>query len=217
MLIRQKSRLAQHFIKSKHLAKILVDKANLHESDIVIEIGAGTGILTEYLASSVDQVIAIELDPQLADGLRSRRWLRSNVQVICQDIRCYKTQMRTYRVFGNIPFNLTSQVFRWITESENPPSHADLIAQFEAFQRFAGKPRQTLISLLTLPRFSIHPLEYLNPDVFSPKPRANSVFFEIRKRPVPLVQPGNMDLYRKFITFGYRRWRRNLNPNPPKV
>ena len=73
---------SRHFLRSRSLAAAIVAGADISARDLVVDIGAGSGRLTAELARVARHVVAIELDPQLASGLRGR-W--TNVQVVAGD------------------------------------------------------------------------------------------------------------------------------------
>ena len=95
--------LSQHFLKSPRLALILIGHSNLKKRDTVIEIGAGSGVITSALAHRVRHVIAIEPDHTTAEKLRANLKKRGieNVEIIEQDFLDYTLPTSAYKVFSN--------------------------------------------------------------------------------------------------------------------
>ena len=79
-------RLGQHFLVDLNLMRLLVDAAQIEARDIVLEIGAGTGSLTEALAERAGRVVSVELDPTLAGIAQSRLAVAGNVQLLNTDV-----------------------------------------------------------------------------------------------------------------------------------
>src|SRR5689334_5650487 len=111
--------LAQNFLRSPELVRRLVSISKIGRDDIVYDIGAGDGIITAVLANIARQVIAIEKDPALVRRLRERFRPLGNVEIVERDFLAYTFRNRRsegsdYKIFANIPFNLTAQLVRKI-------------------------------------------------------------------------------------------------------
>lgn len=124
-------RMSQHFLRSPRLALVLIGHSNLKKRDLVVEIGAGSGVITSALAHRVRQVIAIEPEPVTAAKLRENLAKRgiNNVTVVEQDFREYELPRVPYKVFANPPFHLSSEILHKLIETEVPPEAIYLILQ----------------------------------------------------------------------------------------
>jgi 23S rRNA (adenine-N6)-dimethyltransferase len=121
--------LAQNFLKSSKLVRSLLDTSSIESSDIVYEIGPGRGIITAELAQVARKVIAIEKDPTLAWHLRKRFQYFGNVQIIGNDFLRYRVDDREYKIFANIPYNVTACIMRKILYTSPAPVEAYLVIQ----------------------------------------------------------------------------------------
>ena len=123
--------LSQHFLKSPKIALILIGHSNLKKRDLVIEIGAGSGVITSALSKRVKKVIAIEPDENTAKKLKDNLQKRNikNVEVIEKDFLDFKLPNEPYKIFSNPPFHLSSKIIHKLIESENPPESFYLILQ----------------------------------------------------------------------------------------
>jgi 23S rRNA (adenine-N6)-dimethyltransferase len=215
--------LAQNFLKSPQLVQRLVGMSTIGPSDTVYEIGPGNGIITTALASVARQVIAIEKDRELVRRLRERFRLLEHVQIVEQDFLAYSFRTRPcsllvgeqtcpseYKIFANIPYNITSQILRKILYERSNLSEADLILQKEAAQKFSGFPRETLASILTKPFFEFQILSQLRRTDFWPVPNVDSVLLSIKRRTRPLIEMQDVGTYRDFIQYGFGRWKPTL-------
>lgn len=119
---------SQNFIRSRKLASRLVERSSVTLHDTVVEIGPGKGALTQALADRCHQVIAIEKDPELARRL-GNDLTGQNITVFEADILDLPLPATSYKVFANIPFNITSGIVTKLTQSPNPPDDAYLVMQ----------------------------------------------------------------------------------------
>jgi len=211
--------LAQNFLRSPKLVHYLVRMSSISVSDTVYEIGPGNGILTAALARAAGQVIAIEKDPDLVRRLRERFRLVQNIEIVEQDVLNYsfRTRLRPgassgakCKLFANIPFNCTAQIVRKILHDRCSPCESFLIMQKEAARKFSGFPRETLFSILHKPFFDLKILLSLKRTDFSPIPNVDPVLLSIRRRATPLIEAEDVALYRRFVQYGYERWKPNL-------
>ena len=136
----------QNFLKSRKLAAALVADSGIDRDDEVYEIGSGKGIITRELARRAGKVVAVERDPDLAARLKRRFDGEERVEIRCADFLDIPLRKARYKIFGNIPFNITTAVIDKITSATRPPQDTWLLVQKEAGRRFAGRPRTTLFS-----------------------------------------------------------------------
>ena len=204
--IRQSVLYAQNFLKDPHLVASLLDRSHMEHKDVVYEIGPGKGVITEQLARRYQQVVAIEKDPRLADLLREQFSGWPHVTVYAGDFLSYPLPNQRYKVFANIPFNITSAIVTRLTTAAHPPEDAHLIMQKEAAEMFLGEPRFSLRSLLLKPWFSLEITHRFQRRDFTPAPRVDVVMLRLRKRGPPLVEAGNCQLFRDFVVHLFTNW-----------
>ena len=202
--------LAQNFLRSSRLVRSLLDTSSIGSRDIVYEIGPGRGIITAELAQISHKVIAIEKDPSLARQLCQRFPDVDNVQIIATDFLMYHIYDREYKIFANIPYNITASIVRKIFYTSPMPSEAYLIMQKEAAEKFSGRPHETQFSVLAKPLFDIQIIRELRRTDFEPVPKADSVLLRIKKRPSSLVRREDAFLYRSFVCYGFGTWKNSL-------
>jgi 16S rRNA (adenine1518-N6/adenine1519-N6)-dimethyltransferase len=146
-----KKSLGQHWLKDKATLQAICDAGDLKHNDTVLEIGPGLGDLTRQLVKRAGKVIAVELDSNLALKLMGE--IKSDsLEVIQGDILKFDlTQLPVdYKVVANIPYYLTSNLMRILSESTNPPLLIVLLMQQEVAQRIAAKSGQmSLLSVST--------------------------------------------------------------------
>jgi 23S rRNA (adenine-N6)-dimethyltransferase len=202
--------LAQNFLRSSKLVRLLLDTSSIVSSDVVYEIGAGHGIVTAELAHIARKVMAIEKDPILVRQLCKRFRDVDNVEIIAKDFLQYQIFDREYKVFASIPYNITAEIVRKILYTPPVPSEAYLIMQKEAAAKFSGTPRETQFSTLAKPLYDLQIIRALRRTDFEPIPNVDSVLLYIKKRYSSLLREEDVFLYRKFVRYGFGRWKNSL-------
>lgn len=200
-------RRSQNFLYNPSLIEQLVDRAHIDSTDVVYDLGAGTGNLTAALARRARRVVAIEKDPVLVEQLRTRFDHQANVVVHEADLRDHPLPRSDYVVVANPPFDITTSVVRVLTSAPVPPRDAFLVLQREAAKRFIGRPRMTLAALLIAPWFSLQPLYRFRRSDFAPAPSVDAVFVRLHKRGPPLVADADAQLFRDFVVACFSAWR----------
>ena len=177
--------LSQHFLKSPRLALMLIGHSNLKHRDTVVEIGAGSGVITSALAHRVTKVIAIEPDHATAIKLRANLEKRNitNVEIVEQDFLEYNLPTDTYKVFANPPFHLSSAIVHKLIESDNPPDSFYLILQKQFALKLLNTDRHYTSQLgFALTQKYQTKIRYpLKPTDFTPPPAVPTVLFEARR------------------------------------
>lgn len=109
----RKFQLDQNFLKSPKLALFLIGHSNIKKRDLVIDLGAGSGVITSALARRCKKVIAVEKDPETAKKLRANleRQKISNVEIFVGDLRELKLPNEPYKIFANPPFSRPLKCF----------------------------------------------------------------------------------------------------------
>lgn len=209
-MVRKRIKLAQNFFKDDNLVTAIVSNSSLAKNDIVYEIGPGEGIITKQLAERVEKVIAIEKDAALAIRLQNKFRNKNNIKIYKGDFLKYKIKDKNYKIFSNIPFNITAEVVKRILFEDNPPSETYLVLQKEAAEKFSGYPIETEVSILAKPWFELKIIREFQKSDFEPIPNVDIVLLHIIKRKRPLVSSVNARSYKKFVRFGFEMWKKDL-------
>jgi 16S rRNA (adenine1518-N6/adenine1519-N6)-dimethyltransferase len=140
-----KKSLGQNFLVNPGVLDRIVRASDANAGDTILEIGPGTGTLTERLAATGARVIAIEKDARLIGPLREKFDDFPHVEIVEGDIltfdpSAYQLQATSYKLVANIPYYLTSHLIRLLLESWPPPSQAVLMVQEEVARRIMAKP-----------------------------------------------------------------------------
>jgi 16S rRNA (adenine1518-N6/adenine1519-N6)-dimethyltransferase len=137
LVVEPKKSLGQHWLHDNIVLDAIVQSATVTKQDTIIEIGPGLGTLTEKLLATGATVIAIEFDESLLGGLRAKYANRPNFQLVYADVLGYdlSTLPKNYKIVANIPYYLTSQLLRILSDTAHKPTCAALLMQKEVTKR----------------------------------------------------------------------------------
>ncbi|MCM1237566.1 MAG: rRNA adenine N(6)-methyltransferase family protein [Ruminococcus flavefaciens] len=179
----QKIRSSQNFLTSRRLLERIVRKSTIDRQDVVIEIGTGKGHLTEVLCRKAKFVYSVEIDGKLYEHAMQRLKHAGNVKLIHGDFMKYQLPRKgNYKVFANIPFYLTTEIVRKLTQTFHPPSDIWLVMEKGAAKRFLGMPTETRHSFSLKHMWKLEIIYYFSRDDFHPKPSVDSVLLHFSKR-----------------------------------
>ncbi|HST14673.1 MAG TPA: rRNA adenine N-6-methyltransferase family protein [Gaiellaceae bacterium] len=197
---------SRHFLRSRALAAAIVAGADISPRDLAVDIGAGSGRLTAELATVAQRVVAIELDPRLAAGLRGR-W--PNVHVVTGDALLVPLPDEPFRVVANIPFAYTSELLhRLLDDPRLPLVRADLIVEWGVAVK-RGLPAPSSVSGVLWGAFHELRVERKLPAaVFDPPPACDAGVLVATRRTRPLIAPDELPAYRRFVADAFRGGRR---------
>jgi 23S rRNA (adenine-N6)-dimethyltransferase len=198
---RPSSPRSQHFLR-RSVAEQVVRDAGVGADDVVVDLGAGTGRLTGELARVARRVVAVELDPRLARGLRGR-W--ANVEVVEADAATIALPREPFRVVANLPFGRTSDLLHLLLDDPTTPlTRADLVVEWGlAFKRAVPWP-SSVSGVVWGAFFEATLSRRLPPLAFHPPPAVDAGVLVYRRRDEPLVARGSVARYHRFVADGFR-------------
>jgi 16S rRNA (adenine1518-N6/adenine1519-N6)-dimethyltransferase len=207
-----KKSLGQHWLKDEATLEAICQAADLDSSNTVLEVGPGLGDLTRHLVKQAKQVIAVEIDESLVKNLQAELMV-ANLEIINQDILKFDlTQLPPgYKVVANIPYYLTSNLIRVLSESSNPPETLVLLIQKEVAERIAAQPGD--MSLLSVSA-QLYYQPKLGPvvaaELFDPPPKVDSQVIILLRRAKPLFDDLEDKLFFRLVKAGFSGRRKKL-------
>ncbi|MDD4910056.1 MAG: 16S rRNA (adenine(1518)-N(6)/adenine(1519)-N(6))-dimethyltransferase RsmA [Candidatus Omnitrophica bacterium] len=219
-----KKRLGQNFLVEKNIRKKILDICSFKQGDTVLEIGAGRGEMTCLIAPLVKRLIAVEFDRDLCEGLKPRLKEFGNVELICGDILKVNIaglgKGKRIKVFGNIPYYLTTPIIIHLVKHKKHISNVYLTVQKEFARRIVAKPGSKDYS-----SFSIYCGYYLMPRLdfvisrgcFYPVPKVDSAFLNIEVRRRPPCIAGNEEFFFKIVRAAFNQRRKTLKNSLKKI
>lgn len=184
--IRLKQSLGQHFLVDENVLKKIVSSARLGPDDVIIEIGAGIGTLTQKLAERAGRVIAVEIDGRLLKLLKENLADCANVQIVHQDflacaIENFAGDSRV-KIVGNLPYYVTAPILEKLITAHKAIKSALLMMQREVAQKLCARPGTREASSITIfvQAFAdAQQLTKISKNVFFPKPDVDSALVRL--------------------------------------
>ena len=197
----------QHFLRSSKLAAELVRGAGIRPGDLVLDLGAGSGALTAALARCGASVVAVEIDSELAAGLR-RRFPR--VRVLEEDVMRVPFPGEQFKVVANLPFGGATSILRRLLDPRVLLENADVIVEWGLATRRASVWPSTQLSAYWGAWFELSVLRRLPRCVFAPPPSVDAGVLRIVRRAEALVPASERGSYEAFLARGYREGLRSI-------
>lgn len=188
----------QHFTIDKMLIKDAIKQANITQQDTVLDIGAGKGFITLQLLQNAQKVIAIENDSDLIQHLRERFRNAQNVQIVECDFQDFKIPKYPFRVTSNIPYGITSKIFKNLMfgNLENFLG-GSIILQLEAVQKLFSNKTYNPLRVVYHTFYDLELQYAISPKSFSPPPTVNSALLRIERKDCSLAP----ELKIKYLNF----------------
>jgi 23S rRNA (adenine-N6)-dimethyltransferase len=196
---RRRRAYGQNVLASRALAAQLVRDARIAPDDVVVELGAGTGVLTAELARRAERVQAVELDPAWARALRSRFAGRGGVRVVEGNMLEVPLPSESFRVVANVPFSLTTRLLhRLLDDPATSLVRADLVLQWEVARKRARKPRNALAASWS-PWWRFRLGRRIPRTAFRPRPNVDAGVLVAERRRQPLLPVENARPFAAFV------------------
>lgn len=198
---------SQNFLRSPALVKKLLGHSNIKKTDIVYDIGAGSGVITSALAEVCSRVVAIEYEPKTFQTLSKNVSSLNNVTAIHGDFLTMDLPDEQYKIFANIPFHLSSPILRKIIVAPHPPAAVYLIVQKQFAKKLLIDTDQFtgLLGAMITPQFTVRIRYKLQRSDFWPNPAVDTVFVELLQRDIQLLPGAELPQYRAFVEHCFSR------------
>jgi 23S rRNA (adenine-N6)-dimethyltransferase len=195
--------LSQNFLVDRRAIESLVDGSGVGEGDLVLDIGAGNGLISGALARRGARVLAVERDPGLAERLRAKFATWPLVTVVEADVLTTPLPSEPYRVVANIPFGITTKILRRLLDDSGGLARADVIVQAEVARKRGTRGRGTLLNACWEPWFEFATGARIPAAAFRPKPRVDAAILVVARRDPPLLDPASRRDYEQFVTAAF--------------
>jgi 16S rRNA (adenine1518-N6/adenine1519-N6)-dimethyltransferase len=223
--LRPDKALGQSFLVDDAILQKIAAAARLGPQDVVLEIGAGTGALTQHLAQQAGHVIALELDQQLVPVLKSELSHLKNLSIVQGDvlelnpsglIEAARHQLgipdARYKVVGNLPYYITSAILRHLLESEERPELMVITVQYEVAKRIVAEPGNMSLLAVSV-RFYGEPelLFRIKSGSFYPAPAVDSGVVRVDVHPSPPLPEADVATFFQVVRAGFSQRRKQLH------
>jgi 16S rRNA (adenine1518-N6/adenine1519-N6)-dimethyltransferase len=184
--VRPKKALGQHFLKDLSVARKIAETVSVYPALPVLEVGPGTGVLTQFLLEDKRDLTVVEVDsesvqylkahyPGLKERIIEEDFLKLDLENLFEERFC---------VIGNYPYNISSQIFFKVLEYKDKIPCCSGMLQKEVAERLASKPGKKaygIISILLQVWYDIEYLFTVEPEVFDPPPKVRSAVIRMTR------------------------------------
>ena len=210
-MIHPKKHLGQHFLTDVSVARRIVDALHPANGDTVLEIGAGTGILTGLLLQKEIRLLTVEIDPESVAHLL-KKWPELSGRLIEKDFLQMDLDAfidGPFHVIGNFPYNISSQIFFRILEQKHRIPTVVCMLQKEVARRITTPPgsrQYGILSVLLRAYYDTESLFTVKPGSFFPPPKVTSGVIRLERNRIDEL-PCNEKLFFRVVktTFNQRR------------
>lgn len=214
-------KLGQNFLHDANAARWIVDQLEVEPGDCVVEVGPGTGALSEHLQGRVRKLILVEFDRRLAEHLREKFADDDSVEIYSEDgakfdvRRLWKEQ--PVKMLGNLPYSSGGAIMRNFLKAPTPIQRAVIMLQKEVIDRIVAVPRTKSYGVLTLrmqSEWDSRPVKTIGPECFHPRPIIDSTVMvcEPRAEKLPVF---DRRLFDELIRRGFAQRRKMLRKAVP--
>ncbi len=222
--LRLKKRFAQHFLIDEAVLERIADTVAPQPGATVLEIGPGSGFLTEKLLAKGGTVVAVELERHIAGYLRKKFETAPNLAIIEADILKFDfttVTAPTFRVVGNLPYNISTPILFMLAGELDQPDHplrrriekAALMVQREVGERICASPGSKAFNALSV---SVQywfetQLDFTVPSkAFYPPPKVESAVVTLVPRKEPLVPVKDLCVFARLVKTAFSQRRKTL-------
>jgi len=227
--MRAKKSLGQHFLKSERALSSIIKAGEISETDTILEIGPGTGTLTEKLLETGAKVIGVEKDNSLFELLRQKfekEISSEQLVLIHEDILEFEAKklmkLKSWKLVANIPYNITGAILKKFLGADYQPETMVLLVQKEVAERITGKPlggsaskweKESVLSISVKAYGTPRYIETVKAGSFVPVPKVDSAIMVIENISKQFFHGFREDDFFKILKTGFKSKRKKLSSN----
>lgn len=217
MAHRARKRFGQNFLTDPAVIGRIVDAIDPQPSDLIVEIGPGQAALTQPLIDSGAEILLVEIDRDLAAGLRERYAKRDNVTIhegdaLKLDFEAL-TGGRPFRLAGNLPYNISTPLLFHVLQWSDRIRDMHFMLQQEVVRRMAAAPGGKAwgrLSLMCQYHCAVTPLFDVPPEAFTPAPKVHSAIVRLVPHESPPVRIDDMAAFEATVAQAFSQRRKTL-------
>ena len=222
--IKANKNLGQNFLVDENIVNQIVEKSQIDNEDLVIEIGPGLGTLTQKLLEKAGKVISVELDTNMIKILQERFKLYPNFELIHSDILKLNLKeiidkekdnkkIKKAKIVANLPYYITTPIIMKLLEEKLDLETITVMVQKEVADRLTVIPGNKNTGAITYSVYYYSEAESIidvNKDSFIPKPEVDSKVIQFKIRKLPAVETNNEKEMFKIIKNAFTQKRKTL-------
>lgn len=218
-----KKALGQNFLQDPNITRKIVASLNVHQDDMVVEVGPGRGALTEHLLSQTNNLHLIEFDRELAAYWQSHSETVENLVVYDVDILKFDFASLSstkkgpstgeIKVIGNLPYNISSPILFYLMTHISQIDSIVVMLQKEVVQRMVAEPgnkQYGRLSVMLQQYFAIELLFTVPPTAFFPPPKVDSAIARLQPLNEPIYPVENQQNFADLVKQAFSQRRKTL-------
>jgi 16S rRNA (adenine1518-N6/adenine1519-N6)-dimethyltransferase len=215
-----KKRFGQNFLKDKNIARKIVKAIDAPHPQLIVEIGPGTGVLTEFVLNEAENYVGIEIDRSLFELLQNRFSGLNNFSLVSQDFLEFDLAEvfgefpdHSKVILGNIPYNITSPILFKLFDQADSLNQAVLMVQKEVGNRIRAMPGGKdygLLSIFSQIFADVNSLFSVPAKLFFPQPKVDSAVIKFQFRRGAKDEFADFELFRKMVRTCFQHRRKML-------
>ncbi len=225
--IHPRGKLGQNFLIDLNLLHLLHQSAQLERSDVVLEVGTGTGSLTGAMAQEAGQVVTVEVDAVMHEMAKQEHWDKDNIRFLFADILENKNRLnqevlsvvreelarvpgRRFKLCANLPYQIATPLMSNLLLTDIPPYSMTVTIQKEVGDRIVAKPRTKDYGALAVwmqSQCDCRIVRVMPPTVFWPRPKVDSAIVQLVYNEKKRARIPNLRYFHEFVRalFFHRR------------
>ena len=214
---RARKRFGQNFLTDQSVISRIVDSIDPQPDQLILEIGPGQAALTGPLADSGAELVLLEIDRDLAAGLKVQFAARNNVSICTGDALkmdfAELTAGRPFRLVGNLPYNISTPILFHVLQWSDLVSDMHFMLQKEVVKRMAAVPGGKTwgrLSLMCQYHCAVTPLFDVPPGAFFPAPKVDSAIVRLVPHPEPPVDIADFKSFERVVGRAFSQRRKTL-------
>ena len=214
--MRPNKSFGQNFLVDRSVLANIVEAAEIDASDEILELGAGTGVLTRELAKQARRVVAVELERNMLALLAKMTSNYVNVELLARNLLFVDPAdvfgAAPYKLVANLPYYITAPTFRHFLESANPPRLLVVMVQHEVAQRIVARPGDLSLLAVSI-QFYGRPqiIARVPANAFYPAPKVDSAILRVELHAEAPLTAGERDSFFRVVQAGFTERRKQLH------
>lgn len=214
--MRPNKSFGQNFLIDRSVLQLIVQAADITPNDEVLEVGAGTGVLTRELARHAQRVVAVELERDMLTLLRKITQPYTHIELVAHNLLYLNPQtlfeQRPYKLVANLPYYITAPTFRHFLESANAPRLMVVMVQWEVAQRIIAAPGDLSVLAISIQLYGKPQIVARVPArAFYPAPKVDSAIVRVDVSPQSPLLAQERERFFRVVQAGFGEKRKQLH------
>jgi len=214
--MRPNKSFGQNFLVDRSVLAKIVEAAEITANDEILELGAGTGVLTRELAKQARRVVAVELERDMLALLAKITSNYANVELLARNLLFVDPadifDAAPYKLVANLPYYITAPTFRHFLESANPPRLLVVMVQQEVAQRIVAEPGDLSLLAVSIQFYGRPQIVARVPaSAFYPAPKVDSAILRVELHAEAPLTAVERDSFFRVVQAGFSERRKQLH------